>query len=117
MKIFPGGVEFKLLNTLGPTCIVKKVAPVLKENYVFVRLVKVSFNNLELKRQSRKKIIPFFCENYRIVRSYVSGVSCSVVDADPHGSALTWIRIRIGNADLDPDSGALKLPQLTKVII
>jgi len=32
-----GGVEFKLLNTLGPTCIVKKVAPVLKENYVFVR--------------------------------------------------------------------------------
>jgi hypothetical protein len=67
------------LNTLGPTCIVKKVAPVLKENYVFVRLVKITFNNLELKRQPRKNAIAFFCENYIIVRY----VSASVVGADP----------------------------------
>ena len=32
-----GGMEFKLLNTLGPACIVKKVSPVYKDNYVFVR--------------------------------------------------------------------------------
>jgi hypothetical protein len=32
----------------------------------------------------------------------------SVVDLDPHGSALvwlSWIRIRIRNADPDPDQG------------
>jgi hypothetical protein len=33
-------------------------------------------------------------------------VGTSVVDPDPHGSALicpSWIRIRIGNVDPDPD--------------
>ncbi len=41
----------------------------------------------------------------------------SVVDPDPHGSALiglSWIRIRIGNADLDPDPGAWKLAKINK---
>jgi hypothetical protein len=35
----------------------------------------------------------------------------------PHGSAfiwLFWIQIRIGNADLDPDTGAWKLTKIYK---
>ena len=41
----------------------------------------------------------------------------SVVDPNPHGSAfiwLSWIRIRMGNADLDP--GAWKLTKFYKHI-
>jgi hypothetical protein len=45
-------------------------------------------------------------QNYTVVISVV----------DPHPSALiwlSWIRIRIGNEDPDPDMGANKLPKLT----
>ncbi len=41
----------------------------------------------------------------------------SVVDPDPPGPAfiwLSWIRIRIGNVDLDPDPGAWKLTKICK---
>jgi hypothetical protein len=57
------------------------------------------------------KLIPQYLDKECVkVKSLV--FLSSVLDPDPHGSALiwlSWIRIRIGNADPDPDRGAWKL--------
>ena len=34
-----GAPDFSLLSTLGPGCIVKKVTPVFKDGYVYVRYI------------------------------------------------------------------------------
>jgi hypothetical protein len=38
----------------------------------------------------------------------------SVVDPDPHASALVWLFWMIGNTDPDPDLGAWKLTKINK---
>ncbi len=57
------------------------------------------------------KLIPQYLDKECVkVKSLV--FLSSVLELDPNGSVLvmvSWIRIRIGNADLDPDRGAWKL--------
>ncbi len=55
------------------------------------------------------------CKAMRIARhNYLrkKGYFVSVSDSDPHGSAL--MLLRIGNADADLDSGAMKLAKINK---
>jgi hypothetical protein len=55
--------------------------------------------------------------NSKKFKSFISIHKSSAVDPDPYGSAmiwLSWIRIRVGNADPGPDPGARKLTKINK---
>jgi hypothetical protein len=71
-----------------------------------------SFQDASQKDGIFLDLFAYYSTYYRYLYEYIS-LQSSVADPDPHGSALiwlSWIRIRIGNAD----QGARKSTQIKK---
>ncbi len=74
--------------------------------------------HIERKAFTDKQYYRYYFKN-TVVFTKLKNFRNSVVEPelDPHGSALiwlSWIRIRIANADPDPDLGAGKLTKINK---